>query len=87
MLNASIQGTQITMESVFLNRFTMNSIAPKLQKCLTQKIVPKIISKMLKQPSFFYSQPSTLAKFYDNFCSLYPIVDFLRMFNHQNRRL
>ena len=47
----------------------MNNIARKLQKCWTHKIAFKIISKMLKQPNFFYSQPSTLpeealAKFY-----------------------
>ena len=40
----------------------MNNIAPKLQKCWTHKIAFKIISKMLKQPNFFYSQPSTLSK-------------------------
>ena len=51
---------QITVESVFKSRFTMNNIVPKLQKCWTQKIAFKIISKMLKQPSFFHSQPSTL---------------------------
>ena len=52
-----------------ISKFTMNNIAPKLQKCWTHKIAFKIISKMLKQPNFFYSQPSTrpketLAKFY-----------------------
>ena len=40
----------------------MNNIAPKLQKCLTHNIAYKIISKMLKQPNFFCSQPSTLPK-------------------------
>ena len=40
----------------------MNNIAPKLQKCWTHKIAFKIISKMLKQPDFFYNQPSTLPK-------------------------
>ena len=40
----------------------MNNIAPKLQKCWTHKIAFKIISKMLKQPNFFYSQPSTPPK-------------------------
>ena len=59
---SSIQGTQITVESVFTRRFTMNKIAPKLQKCWTQKIVFKIIQKIPKQPNFFYSQPSTLLK-------------------------
>ena len=50
------------MESVFISRFTMNNIALKLQKCWTHKIAFKIISKMLKQPNFFQSQPSTLPK-------------------------
>ena len=40
----------------------MNNIAPKLQKYCTHKIAFKIISKMLKQPNFFYSQSSTLPK-------------------------
>ena len=47
----------------------MNNIAPKLQKYWTHKIVFKIISKVLKQPIFCYSRPSTppkdsTAKFY-----------------------
>ena len=47
----------------------MNNIAPKLQKYWTRKIAFRIISKVLKQPNFFYNQPSTLpedaaAKFY-----------------------
>ena len=102
---SSIQGTQIRVESVFISRFTMNNIAPKLQKCWTHKIAFKIIPKMLKQLNFFYGQPSTLpeeaiAKFYFSttyglsfkiscvarVCSPYPIVDFLRIFNHQNRK-
>ena len=40
----------------------MNNIAPKLQKCWTHKIAFKNISKTLKQPNFFYNQPSTLPK-------------------------
>ena len=49
----------------------MNNIASKLQKCWTHKMAFNIISKMLKQPNFFHSQPSTLpqdafAKFYDS---------------------
>ena len=59
---SSIQGTQTTVESVFISRFTMNNIALKLQKYWTHKIALKIISKRLKQPNFFYSQPSTLPK-------------------------
>ena len=90
------QVTQITVESVFISRFTMNNVAPKLQKCYTNKIAFKIISEMLKQPNFFYSQPSTLPK--DAPLKLYlsmifgissvaptRIVDFLRIFNHQNQ--
>ena len=50
-----IQGKQITMESAFINKFTMNNIAPKLQKCWTHKIAFNIIKKMVKQPSFFYN--------------------------------
>ena len=73
----------------------MNNIAPKLRKRWTHKIVFSIISKMLKEPNYFYSLPSTLPKdaptkfynflfkFYDKF---YPIIDFLRIFNHQNRK-
>ena len=40
----------------------MNNIAPKLQKCWTQKIAFKMILKMLMEPNFFNSQPSTLPK-------------------------
>ena len=40
----------------------MNNIAPKLQKYWTHKIAFNIISKMLKQPNFFCSQPSILSK-------------------------
>ena len=40
----------------------MNSIAQKLQNFWTHKIAFKIISKMLKQPIFFYSQAATLPK-------------------------
>ena len=44
-------------------RSTNNSgAAPKLQKCWTQKIATRMAQKMLKQPKFFYSQPSTLPK-------------------------
>ena len=59
---SSIQGTQITVESGFISRFTMTNIAPKLQKCWTHNIFFTIISKMLKQPNFFCSQPSALSK-------------------------
>ena len=52
----------MTVESVFISRFAMNNIAPRLQKCWTHKIAFKIISKMLKQPNFFHSQPLTLPK-------------------------
>ena len=83
------------MESVFLSRFTMNNIAPKLQKCWTHKIAFKIIFKTLKQPNFFllYFHRMHLqsfiflrVKFYDTFCSPYPIINFLHTFNYQNRK-
>ena len=50
------------MESVFISRFTMNNIAPKLRKCWTHKIAYNIISEMLKQENLFHSQTSTLPK-------------------------
>ena len=40
----------------------MNSITQKLQKCCTHKIAIKIVSKMLKQPNLFHSQPATRPK-------------------------
>ena len=57
------------LEHTMNTNLTMNNVAPKLQKCWTHKIALKIVSKMLKQPHFFHSQPSTLteealAKFY-----------------------
>ena len=52
----------------------MNNIAPKLQKCWTHKIALKIISKMLKQPNFFHSQPSTLPK--EAFAKFYRFTAF-----------
>ena len=58
-LNTDNSGVQMT---VFISRFAMNNIAPKLQKCWTHEIAFKIISKMLKQPIFFHSQPFTLPK-------------------------
>ena len=59
-----MQVTKITVESVFISRFAINSIAfnPNLQKCWTRKNVFKIISEMVKQLNFFYSQPSILPK-------------------------
>ena len=66
-----VKHTQSTNNSGirFISRFTMNGNAPKLQKCWTHKIAFEIILKMLKQPNFFYSRPSThpkeaLAKFF-----------------------
>ena len=47
-----IQGKQITMESAFINKFTMNNIAPKLQKCWTHKIAFNIIKKNGKATKF-----------------------------------
>ena len=42
---SSIQGTQITVESVSTNEFMMNNIALKLQKCWTHKIAFKSYQK------------------------------------------
>ena len=79
----------------------MNNIAPKLQKCWTHKIAFKIISKMLNTTKFlsglaFYTSKGRTCKvlsfydfwftFNDKFCSPYPIVGILRIFNHQNRK-
>ena len=69
-----MQGTQIAVESIFTSRFTVENIAPKLQKCWTQKVAFNIISKMLKQPNFFYSQPSMLPK--DTPANLYLSMTF-----------
>ena len=44
-----------------IRRFTMNNVVPKLQKCWTNIIAFKIISRIVKQQNFFHSQPSTLA--------------------------
>ena len=78
----------------------MNNIVSKLQKCWTNKTAFKLISKMLKQPNFFFQSAFYTSKgrickllsfynfwfeFYDKFCSHYPTVNFLRIFNHQNR--
>ena len=40
----------------------MSNIVQKMQKRWTYKIAFKIVSKMLKQPNFFYSQSYTLPK-------------------------
>ena len=56
----------------------MNNIAAKLQKCWTHKIAFKIISKILKQPNFFHSQPSTLSK--EALCKVLPFGDLWFIF-------
>ena len=52
-------------------------------------------TKFLLQSAFYISKGRTCTvlpfydfwfKFYDKFCSPYPIVDFLHIFNNQNRR-
>ena len=52
-------------------------------------------TKFLSQSIFYTSKGRTCKvlpfcdfwfKFYDKICSPYPIVDFLHMFNHQNRK-
>ena len=42
---SSIQGTQITVESVFISRFTMNNIAPKLRNAGLTKSPSKLFQK------------------------------------------
>ena len=78
----------------------MNNIAPKLQNAGHRKLPLNHIknaeaTKFVLQSAFYTSQGSTCKvlyfynfwfKFYDTLCSLYPIVDFLRIFNHQNRK-
>ena len=98
LIRTSIQGTQKRVESIFISIFTMNNIAPKLQKCWTRKIAIKNAKaiKFLLQSAFYTSKRSTCKvlpfydfrfKFYDTFCGPYPIIDLLRMFNHQNWKL
>ena len=48
------KGTQITAESVFISRFTANSIAPKLQKCWTHKSAKAI--KFLLQSTLHFQR-------------------------------
>ena len=69
---------QITVESVFISRFTMNNFAPKLQKCWTHKIASKIISKMLNsqislQAAVYISKGCTckVLSFYDVWFKFY----------------
>ena len=58
LISNMLKHTRNTNNSgIFISRFTMNTITPKLQTCWTQKIAFKIISKMPKQPNFFHSQP------------------------------
>ena len=56
-----MQGTQITVESVFISRFAMHNIAPKLQKYWTHKIAFRII-KNAKATKFLLQSASTLPK-------------------------
>ena len=53
-------------------------------------------TKFLSQSAFYDSKGSTCKvsllydfwfKSYDKFCSPYPIVEFLRIFNRENRKL
>ena len=91
----------ITVESVFISRFTKNNIALKLQKCWTHKIAFKNhiknskATKFLSQSTFYTFRRSTCKvlplydfwfKLRDKFCSPYQIVEFMRIFNHQNRK-
>ena len=77
----------------------MNNIAPKLQNtqnCLKNRIKNAIYkaTKFLFQSVFYTSKGSTCNvlpfygfwfKFCDKFCSPYPIVNLLRIFDRQNR--
>ena len=78
----------------------MKNIAPKTanmldtQNCLQNHIKNTKTTKFLLQSIFYTSKGSTckVLPFYDfwftfyyKFCSPYPIVDFLRIFNHQNQ--
>ena len=54
------------VESIFINRFTMNNIAPKLQKCWTHKIAKA--TKLVFQSAFYTSKGST--------CKVSPFYDF-----------
>ena len=89
------------MESVLISRFTMNNIAPKLQKCWTHKIAFKIVQKNAQTTKFllelafyiFEGHTCKVLSFYDvwftfndKLCSPYPTVNFLRIFNNQNRK-
>ena len=56
---SSIPGTQITIESVFKSRFTLNNIVPKLQKCWTHDYLQNHI-KNAKATKFFDNQPSAV---------------------------
>ena len=68
---------------------------PDTQNCLQNHIKNGKATKFLLQSAFYTSKGSTCKvlgfsdfwfKFYDKFCSPYPIVDFLRKFNHQNQK-
>ena len=64
------------------------------QYCLQNDIKNDKATKFLSHSAFYTSKQNICKvlsfynfwfKFYDKFCSPYPIVDFLHMFNHQNR--
>ena len=65
------------------------------QNCLQNYIKNAKASKFLLQSAFYMSKRRTYKvlpfyifwfKFCDKFCSPYPIVNFLDIFNHQNRK-
>ena len=79
----------------------MNNIAPKLQKRWTEKnrlqnyLKNAKTTKFLPELAFYTSEGHTckVLSFYDfwftfndKFCSPYPLIDFLHIFNHQNRK-
>ena len=67
-----MQGTQITVEFIFISKFTMNNIAPKLQNAGHTKLPSKSYqnaktTKFLLQSAFYTSKGSTykVLPFYD----------------------
>ena len=73
---SNIQGTQITMESVFISRFTMNNIVLSTktskmldaQDCLQNHIKNAKATKFLSKSAFYTTKGST--------CKVLPFYDF-----------
>ena len=69
-----IKGTQIAVESVFISRFTMNNIAPKLQKFWTHKIFLQHHIKNAKATKCFLQSAFYTSK--ERTCKVLPFYDF-----------